>query len=68
MNWPPGAGGGGGAEFYRTGMGQRFYSKTMPDAVRQLTRLNDLLERALALLEHQTTAPAPGASDEKKEE
>ncbi len=39
--------------FFRTRMGQRYYEQTLPELVRQLTRLNDLLERALA--------PAPSA-------
>ena len=33
--------------FYRTVMGQRFYDHTIPELVRQLTRLNALLERLL---------------------
>jgi hypothetical protein len=35
-----------GAPFFQTRMGQRFYEHTMPELVRQLTRLNDLLETA----------------------
>ncbi len=31
-------------QFFQTRMGQRFYESTMPELVRQLTRLNDLLE------------------------
>jgi len=31
--------------FYKTRMGQRFYEHTMPELVKQLARLNDLLER-----------------------
>ena len=31
--------------FFRTRMGQRFYERTMPELVRQLERLNELLER-----------------------
>lgn len=34
--------------FFRSRMGQRFYEHTMPELVRQLTRLNDLLERGAA--------------------
>jgi len=41
------------ASFHQTRMGQRFYEHTAPELVRQLTRLNDLLERALG------DAPAP---------
>ena len=32
-------------DFYRTRMGQTFYERTLPELVKQLTRLNDLLER-----------------------
>lgn len=37
-------------QFFQTRMGQRFYESTMPELVRQLTRLNDLLERIVAKL------------------
>ena len=37
-----------GVPFHQTRMGQRFYEHTMPELVRQLTRLNDLLEKATA--------------------
>ena len=33
--------------FYKTRMGQRFYERTMPELVKQLARLNDLLERLI---------------------
>ena len=35
----------GDIEFHRTQMGHRFYEQTMPSLVRELTRLNDLIER-----------------------
>lgn len=38
-------------QFHQTRMGQRFYESTMPELVRQLTRLNDLLERVVAAFE-----------------
>lgn len=31
--------------FFRTRMGMRFYEHTMPELVKQLERLNELLER-----------------------
>ncbi len=31
--------------FYKTRMGQYFYDKTMPDLVKELKRLNELLAR-----------------------
>lgn len=35
-------------QFFQTRMGQRFYESTLPELVRQLTRLNDLLARLVA--------------------
>ncbi|XXF79766.1 hypothetical protein P2318_08395 [Myxococcaceae bacterium GXIMD 01537] len=40
-----------GPAFFQTHMGQRFYEGTMPQLVRQLTRLNDNLERLVAVVE-----------------
>ncbi len=37
--------------FYKTRMGQRFYERTAPELVRQLERLNELLERLVATQE-----------------
>ena len=34
--------------FFKTRMGQRFYEHTMPEWVKELERLNDLLERPAA--------------------
>jgi hypothetical protein len=31
--------------FYQTRMGQQFFERTVPELVRQIERLNDLLER-----------------------
>ena len=39
------------AQFYETRMGQKFFEGTMPELVRQLTRLNDLLERIAGKIE-----------------
>jgi len=49
-----------GPALFQTPMGKRFYEHTMPELVRQISRLNDVLER---LLEAQppgrpTTRPA----------
>ncbi len=33
------------APFYKTRMGEKFYCKTVPDLIRQLERLNAVLER-----------------------
>ena len=37
--------------FFKTRMGQRYYEHTAPELVRQLTRLNELLERLVAVQE-----------------
>jgi len=47
-------------EFYQTRMGKEFYDRTMPDLVRQLTRLNDLLE--VLLRERESLGHAPDES------
>jgi len=54
-------------EFFRTRMGHTFYESTMPSLVRELGRLNDNLERLVALVEkpaakppeHAPVAPTP---------
>lgn len=38
----------GNIQFFQTRTGQRFYESTMPEMVRQIARLNDLLERIAA--------------------
>jgi len=40
-----------GPSFFQTHMGQRFYEGTMPALVRELKRLNDNLERLVAMAE-----------------
>ena len=35
------------APFYKTRMGQSFYDRTVPALVKQLERLNELLERVV---------------------
>ena len=39
------------SDFFRTRMGHTFYESTMPSLVRELARLNDNLERLVALVE-----------------
>jgi hypothetical protein len=47
--------------FYRTQMGHRFYERTMPELVRQLTRLNTILERVfLDEAKHQPPVASEG--------
>lgn len=51
-------------DFFRTRMGHTFYESTMPSLVRELARLNDNLERLVALAEKRPakpTEPAPAA-------
>ena len=38
-------------KFFQTRMGQRFYEHSVPELVRQLQRLNELLERLIAVQE-----------------
>ena len=50
--------------FFRTQMGHRFFEHTMPELVRQITRLNDLLERVL--VERAATTATPTEEDHGK--
>ncbi len=43
--------------FFMTRMGQRFYEHTVPELVRQIERLNELLERLVAAQERQPRNP-----------
>jgi len=38
-------------QFFQTRMGRQFYEVTMPELVRQVTRLNDLLALAVEQME-----------------
>ena len=38
--------------FFKTRMGHTYYEHTMPELVRQITRLNELLERLVATQKH----------------
>jgi hypothetical protein len=53
--------------FYRTQIGHRFYEATVPSLVRELARLNDNLERLLAVVEREPTSegPKPEAAPEE---
>jgi hypothetical protein len=61
-----------GPAFFQTRMGMRYYEHTMPELVRQVTRLNDLIERFVRQVEldgeHAGTSaarsPAPAPSKE----
>ncbi len=46
------------SDFFRTRMGQTFYEATMPSLVRELARLNQNLERVVAIAEKQAAPPA----------
>ena len=43
--------------FHRTVMGRDYYDRTLPELVRQITRLNDLVERLVAHLETKDDPP-----------
>jgi hypothetical protein len=45
------------SDFFRTRMGQTFYEATMPSLVRELARLNQNLERLVALVEKPAAKP-----------
>jgi len=38
-------------QFFQTRLGQRSYENTMPESVRQITRIHDLLERLVHRIE-----------------
>jgi len=46
--------------FHQTRMGRDFYDRTVPELVRQLARLNELLERVVAALETRPTRDEEG--------
>ncbi len=54
--------------FYRTQMGHRFYEATAPSLVRELARLNDNLERLVALVARATKVDEQPPTDAKPEE
>lgn len=43
-------------DFHRTGMGQKFFEKTLPDLVKQIGRVADGVERVAKLLEEERAA------------
>jgi hypothetical protein len=49
-------------------MGHRFYEATAPSIARELARLNDNLERLLAVVERDAKADEPPPTDAKPEE
>ena len=54
MDWPP---------FYRTMMGRQYYEKTIPDLIRQLERLSDILEHLIG--EHGSSQPPRRRPDDE---
>jgi len=48
-------------KFFQTRMGQRFYEHTMPELVRQLERLNEMLERLTSQQKPPTENPGSGS-------
>ena len=43
-------------DFHRTGIGQKFFEKTLPELVKQITRLADGVERVVKVLEEDRAA------------
>ena len=56
------------SEFFRTQMGHRFYESTMPSLVRELARLNDNLERLVAIAEKREAKLAEPVTTEPAQE
>jgi len=54
-------------EFHETRMGCTYYEHTMPTLVRELARLNGLLERVASALETHETAGEDGGGERGKE-
>ena len=52
--------------FHMTRMGHAFYGHTVPELVRQLTRLNDVLERLVERLPADDAEVEPPARDEER--
>lgn len=53
--------------FYRTQMGHRYYEHTLPELVRQLARVADVLERTAARREAEEPADASQAPERLRE-
>lgn len=50
-------------QFHETRLGRMFYERDVPALVRQLTRLNEILERALVRREGESEEPFNSAVD-----
>ena len=58
--------GGGGVNdipFHQTGIGHQFFERTMPELVRQLARLNELLTEVVAPRPQRQTVDQAGEED-----
>ncbi len=55
-------------DFFRTRMGHTFYESTMPSLVRELARLNDNLEKLVALAERDRKPAEPEPREAPTEE
>ena len=51
-------------EFFQTRMGQKLYERTLPDLVRQLERLNEMLARIAEAAERQGQASRPTGGEQ----
>lgn len=52
-------------QFYQTRLGQQFYGVTMPELVRQIHRLNDMLALAVELMEKQAETDTEEKDDDR---
>jgi len=53
-------------QFFQTRMGKQYYEVTMPELVRQITRLNDMLALAIESSEEKTTCKKGGCCGKEK--
>ena len=56
----------GDSDFYKTQMGHRFYEQTMPSLVRELARLNDLLERLVERVPADASVASPPLAEPRR--
>lgn len=53
-------------DFYRTRLGQVFFEVTLPRLVAELARLNDLVERGVAVVERLAPPPTSATTREPR--
>jgi len=55
-------------QFFQTKMGRQYYEVTLPNLVREIHRLNDMLGLAVELVEKHDAFPAPESKSEDTHE